>query len=73
MSSETSIRFRKSARCPFAAQLAHEFGRSRCHIWHVCAGRPSPLREKILERQAELMREHLTSTSASPNNQPKAS
>jgi len=46
------------ARVPFLNQLAREFRRNKAHIWRVCTGeRESPLRERILVRQAELIRQ----------------
>lgn len=46
------------ARVPFLCQLAREFQRNKAHIWRLCVGeRTSPLRERILIRQAELIRQ----------------
>jgi hypothetical protein len=57
MVSETCRRFNPKARVPFSNQLAREFKRSKCHVWMLCTGaRSSPLRERMLARQAELIR-----------------
>lgn len=48
--------FKPRADVPFLAKLASEFHRTKAHIWFVVKGeRQSPLRERILARQAELM------------------
>jgi len=49
--------FKPRAQTPFAAVLALEFGRTKGHIHRVITGeRTSPLRQRILDRQAELLR-----------------
>jgi hypothetical protein len=76
--------FEPKAQVPFLNRLAREFKRSRPHIWYVCTGRrSSPLREKILARQIELIRENLAAgnsgagraqqqTTAAPGTEPGA-
>jgi hypothetical protein len=50
---------------PFLCQLAREFRRDKAHIWRVCTGaRLSPLRERILIRQAELIQQRQAEASA---------
>jgi hypothetical protein len=52
----TRKNFKPKAIVPFQAELAREFHRSSAHIWRLIVGeRQSPLREKILARQLELM------------------
>jgi hypothetical protein len=49
--------FKRSARVPHLNQLAREFGRDKAHIWRICTGQSgSPLRLRVITRQAELIR-----------------
>ena len=48
---------RRKARNPFSAQLSCEFGRSESHIHRLLSGErtQSPLRDRVLARQRELI------------------